>query len=234
VCPSRPVLVLRVLIRVVADAMIVAIALFGAAGTAAWPRAWILLAVLLIVRLVSAVAVFQVNPALLRERATVLIHPNQPRADKVLLFAFMSTAFLGVPAVAALDVFRWHVFSSPPSGLAGVGLILFALGWAIIGLALRENAFAVTVVRLQQERHHAVVDTGPYSIVRHPMYAGNPFVHVGLSLWLGSYAAALFAIIPLALLMLRITLEERFLWRELPGYPEYAARVPYRVLPGIW
>jgi len=225
---------LRVLIRVIADAVVVAIALFVAAGTLAWRRAWVVLIVLLGVRMVSAIVVFRVNPALLRERATVLIHRDQPRVDRLILLAFMATAFLGVPAVAALDVFHWHAFPGPPLWLASIGLVLFALGWVIVALALRENAFAVTVVRLQNERHHVVVDTGVYGVVRHPMYAGSPFVHVGLSLWLGSYAAALFAVIPLGLLMVRIALEERFLRRELPGYHEYAARVPFRVLPGIW
>jgi hypothetical protein len=62
---------------------------------------------------------------------------------------------------------------------------VFALGWIIKALALRENAFAVTVVRLQAERQHSLVDTGPYYLVRHPMYAGSPFVLLGLSLWLG-------------------------------------------------
>ena len=66
------------------------------------------------------------------------------------------------------------------------------------------------------------------------MYDGNPLANVGLSLWLGSYAAVLFAAIPLALLIVRIGVEERLLRRELPGYGEYAARVPYRLLPGIW
>jgi protein-S-isoprenylcysteine O-methyltransferase Ste14 len=139
-----------------------------------------------------------------------------------------------LPAVAALDAFHWHVLPRPPFVLAAVGLVLFVLGWTIIAVALRENPFAVTVVRLQDDRRHTVVDTGIYSVVRHPMYAGNPLVNVGLSLWLGSYAAALFAVIPLALLMVRIGLEERFLQRELPGYGEYAARVSYRMLPGLW
>ena len=225
---------IRVLVRLIADAAVVAIALFGAAGTLAWPRAWVLLAILLVVRVVTAIAVFRVNPALLRERATVLLHRDQPWIDRLILLAFMATAFLGVPVVAALDVFRWHALPSPPLWLASIGLVLFALGWIIIALALRANAFAVTVVRVQNERQHAVVDTGVYSIVRHPMYAGNPFVHVGLSLWLGSYTAALFAALPLGLLMARVALEERFLRRELPGYREYAERVRYRVVPGIW
>jgi protein-S-isoprenylcysteine O-methyltransferase Ste14 len=225
---------LRVLLRLVADAVIIAIVLFTAAGTLAWTRAWVLLAALLVVRIVSAMMIYRVSPALLRERATVLVHRGQPWADRVILLAFMATAFIGVPAVAALDVFRWHVLPAPSLLIAGVGLGLFILGWIITALALRENAFAVTVVRMQSERQHAVVDTGPYNVVRHPMYAGNPAVLVGLGLWLGSYTAALFACLPLALLMMRIALEERFLRRELPGYPEYATRVRYRLLPGVW
>jgi protein-S-isoprenylcysteine O-methyltransferase Ste14 len=225
---------LRVLIRVIADAAVVAIVLFVAAGTVAWQRAWVLVAVLLVVRTLTAIAVFRVNPALLRERATVLVHPHQPWADRLVLLAFMGTAFVGVPAIAALDAFRWHVLPSPPLVLATLGLVLFVLGWTIIALALRENPFAVTVVRHQNERQHVVVGTGIYSVIRHPMYAGNPLVTVGLSLWLGSYAAALFAAIPLGLLVVRIGLEERFLRRELPGYREYAARVAYRLFPGFW
>lgn len=225
---------LRVIARVIADATVVAIALFLAVGTLTWPRAWIVIAVLLVVRLLSAIAVFRVNPALLRERATVLIHRHQPWTDRLILLVFMGTAFVGVPAVAALDVFRWHMLPNPPFVLACVGLGLFALGWTIVGVALRANAFAVTVVRLQNERQHTVVDTGIYGVVRHPMYAGNLLVNMGLSLWLGSYTAMLFAAIPLALLMVRIGIEERFLWRELPGYPEYTTRVRYRLVPGVW
>src|SRR5947209_7221298 len=103
----------RVLIRVIADAAVVAIVLFVAAGTVAWQRAWVLVAVLLVVRTLTAVAVFRVNPALLRERATVLVHRHQPWADRLVLLAFMGTAFVGVPAAAALDAFHWHVLPSP-------------------------------------------------------------------------------------------------------------------------
>jgi protein-S-isoprenylcysteine O-methyltransferase Ste14 len=224
---------IRVLTRIIADAVVIALVLFVAAGTLAWQRAWVLVGVLLVVRTLSAIAVFRVNPALLRERATVLMHQDQPWTDRLILHAFMGTAFVGVPAVAALDALHWHVLPSPPLVLAAAGLVLFALGWTIIAVALRENPFAVTVVRLQNERQHTVVATGIYRVVRHPMYAGNPLVNVGLSLWLGSYTAALFAAIPFGLLLVRIGLEE-LLRRELPSYREYAARVPYRLLPGLW
>ena len=224
----------RVVLRVAADAAVVGVVLFAGAGTLAWPRAWVLLAVLLLVRTCTAVAVHRVHPALLRERATVLVHRGQPWPDRLLLLVFLGTAFAGVPALAAGDVFRWHLLPAPPAPVAALGLALFAIGWLLVGLALRANAFAVTVVRLQRERRHAVVDAGVYAVVRHPMYAGNPCVLVGLGLWLGSYAAALGALVPLALLVARIALEERFLRRALPEYAEYAARVRYRLVPGVW
>jgi protein-S-isoprenylcysteine O-methyltransferase Ste14 len=225
---------LKALARVVADAVVVAIVLFTTAGTIAWPHAWVLLSVLLIVRVVSAIVIYRANPALLEERATVLIHRDQPLSDRVVLILFMTTAFIGVPAIAAIDVFHWHVLPGPPEIVQNTGLFMFVAGWFVTALALRENAFAVTVVRLQDERMHKVVDTGIYSRLRHPMYSGNPLILVGLSLWLGSYLAVFCAVLPVALLMIRIRLEERFLMRELPGYSDYSSRVRYRLVPGIW
>ena len=224
---------LRVFMGVVAYVTLFAILLFVPAGTLAWGRAWVLLAVLLVVRTAGALAVFRVNPALLRERAKLPVQRDQPWTDKLLLPACMA-AFAGLPVVAGLDVFRWQVLPKPAPTVAAVGLVLFAVGWGVTALALRANAFAVTVVRLQGERKHTVVDTGVYGVVRHPMYAGLLLVLVGLGLWLESYAAALLAVVPMGLLVVRIGLEERFLRRELPGYREYAARVPHRLLPGIW
>jgi hypothetical protein len=162
--PAIPML--RSLVRLAADAAVVAILLFVSAGTLSWWRAWVLLAVLLFVRTVSAVAVFRVNPALAQERAKLPIHADQPWADKLLLLAVLATGFMGMPIIAGFDVFRWHVLPRPAPLLANLGLMLFTLGWGIKALALRANAFATTVVRLQLERKHAVVDTGVYRIVR--------------------------------------------------------------------
>lgn len=223
-----------VLARLVADAALVAALLFLSAGTLSWWRAWVLLALLLVVRSLSAVAVHRVNPALLQERTRLPIHRDQPRADRVLLLAILGTGFVGLPVISALDVFHWRVLPRPTPLLAGLGPVLFVLGWGIKGLALRANAFATAVVRLQQEREHTVVDSGVYGIVRHPFYVGTPLVLVGQSLWLESYAAAICAVLPTVLVVIRLRLEERFLERELPGYADYAARVPYRLLPGIW
>ena len=224
----------RVLVRLVADAALIGILLFVSAGTVAWWRAWVLLAVLLIVRTGTALVVHQVNPELLQERTRLPIHREQPRTDKALLLAVLTTGFAGVPVIAGFDVFRWHVLPRPTPFVATIGLLVFTLGWVMKGLALRENAFATSVLRLQRERKHEVVDTGPYRIVRHPFYAGTPLVLVGMALWLGSYTSALFAVVPIALMLMRLEMEERFLRRELPGYNEYTMRVPHRLLPGIW
>ena len=91
---------LRVVARVVADALLVALLLFASAGTLAWGRAWTLLAVLLVVRVLGAVTIFRINPALLRERAKLPIHEDQPRTDRLLVLGVLATGFLGLPAVA--------------------------------------------------------------------------------------------------------------------------------------
>lgn len=223
-----------VAVRLVADAALVAIILFTSAGTLAWGRAWVLLAVLLVVRALGARAVYRVNPDLLRERARLPIHSDQPWTDRLLLFAVLATGFLGLPVIAGLDVFRWHLLPPPAALLGDIGLVMFALGWTIKNLALRANAFATAVVRLQSERAHAVADSGVYAVVRHPFYAADPLILVGLGLWLESYAAALCATIPVSLMVIRLHLEERFLRRELSGYNDYAMRVPHRLIPGVW
>jgi protein-S-isoprenylcysteine O-methyltransferase Ste14 len=152
----------------------------------------------------------------------------------VLLLAVLTTGFLGLPVIAGLDVFRWHVLPRPSPLFDNIGLVLFALGWSIKNLALRANAFATAVVRLQSERAHAVADSGVYAVIRHPFYAADPLILVGLGLWLESYAAALCAVIPVSLMVIRLHLEERFLRRELPGYNDYTMRVPHRLIPGVW
>ena len=223
-----------ILLRLAADTALVAVALFASAGTPSWWRGWILIGVMLLIRIPTAVVVHRVSPALARERAKLPIHAGQPWVDKVLLIAVLITGFLGLPVVSGLDVFHWHILPRPHSIVEAVGLIVFAAGWAIKGVALKTNAFATTVVRLQNEREHVVIDSGPYSVVRHPFYAGTPLVFIGMSLWLGSYAAAIGAVVPIALMTMRLQMEERFLRQELPGYTDYATRVRHRLVPGIW
>ena len=225
---------IRIVTRLMLDAAIVALALFISAGTIAWWRAWVLLAVLLVVRIVGAYVVYSINPGLLRERAAFPIHRDQPPTDRLLLLAVLAIGFLGLPIIAGLDVFRWDVLPPPGNLLSTIGILLFTLGWCLKSLALRANAFATGAVRLQTEHVHAVADSGVYRVVRHPFYAADPLIFVGLALWLESSLAALCALVPIALVVLRLQHEERFLRRELPGYDEYIVRVPHRLIPGVW
>jgi protein-S-isoprenylcysteine O-methyltransferase Ste14 len=225
---------LRISLRLVADAALVAMLMLASAGTLAWWRAWWLLGVMLLVRMIGAHDVFLVNPALLRERSRLPMHGDQPRIDRFLLLTVIATGFLGLPVVAGLDAFRWHLLPRPTPLVSAIGLVLFALGWSLKSLALRANPFATTVVRLQRERAHVVADSGVYAIVRHPFYAADPLILAGLGLWLESYTAVICAMVPISLMVMRLQLEERFLRRELSGYHEYTLRVPHRLIPGVW
>ena len=223
--------------RVVAG-MLVYVGLFAVlllvpAGRLDWGRAWVLLAVLLVMRAVGTAGAIRVNPELLAERSRLPLHPGQPLADRVLLLSFMAS-FAALVAFCPLDVFHLRLLPRPPAAVSFAGIVLFAAGWWIIALVLRTNAFAVRVVRHQQERRHTLVDTGVYAVVRHPMYAGIIPVLVGMCLWLGSYAGALLAVVPVAILAVRIVLEERFLRQALPGYDAYTARVRWRLVPHLW
>jgi protein-S-isoprenylcysteine O-methyltransferase Ste14 len=207
--------------------------LFVPAGTLGWARGWILLALLLAIRVWGTIAVSRAQPELLAERSKPVIQEGQPASDRVLLIAFMAS-YAAFVAFTSADAARFRLLGAPPLPLAGLGLALFAGGSILIALALRENAFAVAVVRHQEERGHTVVSAGPYRLVRHPLYAGQAALMPGMALWLGSYAGAMASLIPTGILAWRIVLEERFLFHRLPGYPDYAGRVRSRLVPGLW
>jgi protein-S-isoprenylcysteine O-methyltransferase Ste14 len=177
--------------------------------------------------------VFRGNEGLLKERFRAPVQKEQPFWDKILISLLLIT-FGGLVAFIPLDVFRYHLLNKPGLIVSAMGLLLFAVGWTISTLALRENAFAAPVVKLQQGRYQRVIDSGPYRIVRHPMYAGAVPLMVGLPLWLQSYAGALLALLPIGVVALRAVAEERFLQRELAGYEAYTKRVRYRLIPFVW
>lgn len=191
------------------------------------------MAVLLAIRIWGTIVVFRAQPELIAERSKPIIQEGQPVADRVLLLAFMAS-YAALVAFTSADATRLRLLGAPPLGVAALGLALFAGGSVLVALALRENAFAVAVVRHQEERGHTVVATGPYGWIRHPFYAGVVVLMPGMALWLGSYAGAVASLVPAGILASRIVLEERFLLRRLPGYREYAGRVRSRLVPGIW
>jgi protein-S-isoprenylcysteine O-methyltransferase Ste14 len=222
------------LARLIFDATLVGALLFAGAGTFRWPRAWVLLALMLSVRVIGACLVHRVHPALVRERARLPVHASQSWSDRVLLLGVLATGFLGLALVAGLDVWRWQLFARPHVAIAGCGLLLFAAGWVLKSVALHANAFAIAEVRSQRVHGQVLAARGVYGVIRHPFYAADLLILVGQGLWLESYAAALASLVPVALMVLRLQLEEQFLRAELPDYGAYARRVRYRLIPGVW
>jgi len=203
------------------------------AGTVHWWRAWVLIGLQTAAGVGSVVDLYYHDRALLEERAKPPLQKGQPLTDKIALLLF-EAGFVVLMVFTALDVFRLHLMSKPGIVVSSVGLALFLVGWRVMYGAVRENAFAALVVRHQEERRQTVVDTGAYSVVRHPMYAGAMLFAVGVPLWLESYAGTLMAAAPIAAISLRAVLEERFLKRELPGYDAYMRKVRHRFIPFVW
>jgi len=225
--------VLRLIGSVLYIVVFFGLLLFLPAWTLNWWRAWVFLGVTVIATVITLLLLYPTRQDLIRERWKPPIQRGQPLADKIIISLFLLT-YLGYVLLIPLDVFRFHLLPRPGIIVSTLGIILYIVGWVIITLALRENTFASVVVRHQEERRQTVIDTGIYSIVRHPMYAGAiPYI-IGMPLWLESYTAALAGFIIIGLVIVRILFEERFLSRELPGYPEYMQRVRYRLIPGVW
>jgi protein-S-isoprenylcysteine O-methyltransferase Ste14 len=225
--------ILKLIVSIVFNLAIFAIPLFLPAGTLDWWRAWVIVGLVLLGSVGAVVSLSHGHRGLLEERLKPPVQKGQPLADKIVLLLLLA-AFLGLMVFISLDVFHLHVMRKPGTLPSSLGLAFFAAGWWIAYLALRENAFAAQVVRHQEERNQTVVDTGVYSIVRHPMYAGGVLLTVGMPLWLESYTGVLLAGVPLAILVVRIVFEERFLRRELKGYDAYAERVRCRLMPFLW
>lgn len=207
--------------------------LFLPAGTLNWWRAWVFLGVVVVGTVATMIGVFREDDDLLNERLKPPIQEGQPLADKIIASLLIAT-FLGLIAFIPLDVFRFHLFAQPNAIASVLGLVVYVIGWWIISLSFKVNTFAATAVKYQADRQQTVIDTGVYSVVRHPMYAGAGGVMVGMSLWLESYAAALLVIIPMTILVVRIQFEEQFLRQELKGYDTYTQRVRYKLLPYLW
>jgi protein-S-isoprenylcysteine O-methyltransferase Ste14 len=214
---------------IVVNFLIFSLALFLPAWTFDWPHAWILLGIMFVGQIASLLILPE---DLIAERMKGPMQKGQPRIDKFLVIVFM-LSYCAAIVLVPFDVFHFHFLPSPPLVVSVVGLLLFGLGWWIIICALLANRYASVVVRLQSDRGQHLIDTGPYGIVRHPMYSGLiPFI-VGTALWLGSYAAAVFSIVPIVLIAVRCVFEEKFLRRELPGYDDYTRRTRFRLIPFI-
>ena len=202
------------------------------AGRIDIPRSWLLFSIVFVYFVASNLALYKYNPELLIQRLKIR-REGSKTWDEVLMRISNLTALFLLPAVAGLDVGRYRMVSL---GLpyVFVGVVSIIVSSVLINWAMIENPYFEPTVRIQDERDHHVVSTGPYAIVRHPGYLSGILWIASIPLIFGS----LYALFPFALyavlMTLRTYLEDKTLQDELPGYTEYAERVKYRLFPGIW
>jgi protein-S-isoprenylcysteine O-methyltransferase Ste14 len=203
--------------------------LFGAAGTMRYWQAWVYLSVFLGASLLTTLYLMRRDPALLERRMRG--GPFAEReATQRLIMVFTSLGFIALLTVPALDRrFRWS--SVPLCGVVA-GNALVAIGLYLVFLVYRANTFTSATIEVAAEQQ--VITTGPYAVVRHPMYASSSLYIFGTPLALGSYWGSLPLAIMMPFLIWRLLDEERVLARDLPGYTQYQQRVRHRLVPLIW
>jgi protein-S-isoprenylcysteine O-methyltransferase Ste14 len=219
----------RSILWLVRYVIFMAITMFVPAGRLDWTNGWIFLGVYVLLAIAALAYLCRVNPEIIVARSS--FHRAVKAWDKLLLVALIGS-FLAMMPVAGFDCcFQW---SDVPTWLVVAGYISLVLGTAGNTWVFSVNKFAEPVVRIQTERNQTVIDTGPYAVVRHPLYATAFFLCAGTPLALGSYWAFVPAAIGVLTIIVRTAMEDRMLQDELAGYKEYAGRVRYRLVPGVW
>jgi protein-S-isoprenylcysteine O-methyltransferase Ste14 len=203
--------------------------LFGTAGTTQYWQAWVYVSIFVGASVLTTLYLMKKDRALLARRMR-----GGPMFEKEgtqrIIMVFTSLGFIALLVVPALDHrFGW---SNVPSGAVVLGDILVAIGFYFIFLVYRENTF--TAATIEVATGQKVITTGPYAVVRHPMYASGWLYVFGTPLALGSYWGFLALAVMMPFLLWRLLDEERILTRDLPGYAEYRQRVRYRLVPRVW
>ena len=208
---------------------LIGLLLFAVAGTVRYWQAWACLSILTVASVLTTLYLIRHDPALLDRRMRGGPTAEKRPAQRWIMFV-MTIAFIGLFVVPPLDMrFGW---SAVPTGIVAFGDALIVAGFWIIFVVYRENTFTSATIEIAEGQK--VISTGPYAIVRHPMYVGALLYLLGIPLALGSYWGVL-AFVPIVpSLVWRIVDEERMLATNLAGYNEYRERVRYRLIPSIW
>jgi protein-S-isoprenylcysteine O-methyltransferase Ste14 len=209
--------------------LVTAALLFIPAWTLDYWQAWTFLATYFASYLAITLYLMKKDPKLLERRMSGGPTAEKEPTQKFIMF-FVSLGFIGLTVFPALDHrFAW---SHVPPYAALAGDVLVVLGWLAIFLVFKENTFASATIELAPDQK--VISTGPYALVRHPMYAGGLVMLLGIPIALGSWWGLLVIVAIIPALIWRLFDEEKFLARNLPGYVEYQKKVRYRLIPLVW
>lgn len=217
----------------IAGPIFIATLFFIAAGRTDIYRAWIWAGMIFLYYVGGMMVILKVNPELLNVRGSWNKRKDTKTWDKVLLQVFGTVGLYFHTLLMALDVGRFEWSALSPWFILP-GLILLTGGFNLVYWAMAENTHFETTVRIQHDRDHRVITTGPYRIVRHPGYAGLIITNFGSAMILGSLYGFITAVATLIILVIRTWLEDRTLAAELDGYPEFRDRTKYRLFPFIW
>jgi protein-S-isoprenylcysteine O-methyltransferase Ste14 len=209
--------------------LVMAALLFIPAGTIHYWQAWTFLAVYFVPSLAITLYLMKKDPKLLARRMSGGPVAEKEPTQKIIMF-FASLGFIALIMVPAVD--RRFAWSHLPPCLAIAGDLLVLLGWLAIFFVFKENTFTSATIELSPDQK--VISTGPYALVRHPMYAGALVMFLGIPIALGSWLGLLVLVAMIPALIWRLLDEEKFLARNLPGYVEYEKKVRYRLIPLIW
>jgi protein-S-isoprenylcysteine O-methyltransferase Ste14 len=220
---------LRAFIGLVILILVMAASVFPAAGTLHYWQGWAFLICYFAASIAITLYLARRDPVLLARRMRGGPWAEKERTQKVIM-SIASAGFIALLVLPGLDHrFGW---SRVPAAAAIVGDLLMLLGWLGIFRVFRENSFTSSTIELAADQR--VISTGPYAIVRHPMYAAALLMLLGIPISLGSWWGVLVVLALLPALIWRLLDEERFLSRNLPGYIAYQGRVRYRLLPRVW
>ncbi len=230
---SRPNVAAGIIMRFAQIAIVFvlqALILFAAAGRLDWIWAWVYLGIDVMTVAINSIFLRRINPETIAERG----QPKEMKDwDKVVSGLWALALYLAVPLVAGLDErFGWTPEPGAAWNIAGAAVL--EAGLALFSWAMIVNAYFSTAARIQSDRGQTVCRTGPYRFVRHPGYVGAIFQSLGTPILLGSLWGLIPGLIAAALIVVRTAFEDRMLQAELPGYPDYARDVRYRLVPGIW
>jgi protein-S-isoprenylcysteine O-methyltransferase Ste14 len=203
--------------------------LFIPAWTLAYWQAWLFMAVFVCTSGAITVYLAIHDPKLLERRMNVGPRAETEPAQKIIM-VLATLGFIAMLVFPALDYrFGW---SPVPASVSVLGDALIALGFLFTFFVFKENSYGASTIQIAEDQ--TVISTGPYALVRHPMYAAALVMLLGIPLALGSWWGLFVLVLVLPVLIWRLLDEERFLRQNLPGYPEYQAKVKYRLLPFVW
>ena len=222
---------LKVFVGLTIAAMVVVFAgfIFVNARRLGWTLGWIYVGMVVATLTINLACLLRWNPELIRRRMRFGKFTKTWDMLWAVLFALAMIAIFVVAVEEARDG-----VSHEPGATWLLGLAIFTLGWALVNWSMVVNPFFEKTVRIQTDHGHRVIDTGPYAYIRHPGYVGFAGWILSTPLLLASTGAFVPALIAVGLLVIRTALEDRTLRDGLPGYAEYANRVCFRLIPGVW